>query len=316
MKYIKNVIAPILAIGILSSCATPPEPPQAQFSFANMVQETFQSIYLNNTSIIHKELSSLKTTATELLEKSDGKTSDNNVSRTSLLSYVTTIDTVLQQHDDLTQDRTAHEKYQRKMLMSIEELNARAKTVQDNMSQWENTREQIITESEDAKKRETENNSKRTELEKTVQNNAQKQRELERKRSAEQAQRQKDAEKRRKTAEQQQKKQEEANKIKREQDEERRKQEEFEKSVTHTINTQTSTTIDGTLTFETFNASEMKIGNIIKVTYKGKTTYYKITNTIVKSSTEEYDLTKFDVLFVKYTVDNETIIAGGEIVEP
>lgn len=270
-------------------------------------------------------------TAIELLDKSNGKTRDNNSSRAALSSYLITVEDFMNKSvPDTVEDQV---EYRRKAQIIYGELSARVDRVVKEYNSWVEERNEHLSKIEDvdnlvegsadswaySEDKLKANNSRFTEIERKREAARERQIELDRRRAEAEA----------KAKLENEKKQAEEKTIKEESDTEKEIKEETEKEPEKEQEQSLETKVDYTITVSdnvtyknniknvnTDKTLSIKIGDIVKVV-DNSPTIYRISYTIEVPEGGEFVFPgSVDIVFVYVDEDDNKYYAGGEILAP
>lgn len=266
--------------------------------------------------------------AIELLDKSNGKTNDNNSSRASLSSYLVTVEDFMNTSVPDTVEEQV--KYRRKAQIIYGELSARVDRVVKEYNYWVEERDEHLSKIEDvdnlvegsadswsySEDKLKANNGRFTEIEREREAARERQLELDRRRKAEDEA---------KAKLENEKKQAEEKAIKEERDTEKETKEEPEEEQEQSLETEVdyTITVSDNVTYKndiknvnTDKTLSIKIGDIVKVV-DNSPTIYKISYAIEVSEGEEIAIpNSVDIIFVYVDDDDHKYYAGGEILTP
>lgn len=262
-------------------------------------------------------------TAIELLDKSNGKTNDNNSSRASLSSYLVTVEDFMNKSvPDTVEEQVKH---RRKAQIIYGELSARVDRVVKEYNSWVEERDEHLSKIEDvdnlvegsadswsySEDKLKANNGRFTEIERKREAARERQLELDRRRKAEDEA---------KAKLENEKKQAEEKAIKEESDtkeEEPEEEQSLETEVDYTITVSDNVTYKNDIkTVNTDKTLSIKIGDIVEVV-DNSPTIYKISYTIeVPEGGELAFPGSVDIIFVYVDDNDHKYYAGGEILTP
>lgn len=278
----------------LSGCSHNDEPEIDQKTSWAQIDTYLTKLSINNTDRILSDLQSKYDAAVKLLEDSDGKTSDNNISRSALSSYLPTVKKILEKDVDSTID--AQSDYRRKIQLSLTELSARMDRVQSEFDAWNENREKILNDDKKTREREKVSENSRKALEDKLKKNAEKQKQIEAER-----------EKLRKEREEQKKKDEAEAKA---------KQDALERSVEVTIKVKDNvSTISDVKAINTKDVLNMEVGTVVKVVDDSSTIYKVDTFDTLAPTMGMTDVSGADIVFMFTDEDGNTTIATAKIQE-
>lgn len=262
-------------------------------------------------------------TAIELLDKSNGKTNDNNLSRASLSSYLITVEDFMNKSVPGTVEEQVE--YRRKAQIIYGELSARVDRVVKEYNSWVEEHDEHLNKIEDVDSLVKGSTDSWTDLESKLKANNGRFTEIERKREAAR-ERQLELDRRRAEDEakaklENEKKQSEEKVIKeksdtKEEEPEKEPEQSLETEVDYTITVSDNVTYKNDIkTVNTDKTLSIKIGDIVKVV-DNSPTIYRISYTIEVPEGEEIAIpNSVDIIFV-YVDDDNKYYAGGEILAP
>lgn len=310
---ILNVFTTIALIAGISGCAintTEPTKEVTPVTTVSQVESYFKNLSKDYTDRTKLPLDSKLERALKLIDKSDGKVSDGNVSRSALSSYVGTVKSVLKR--DIGDTVKEHVSYRHKVVFSFYELDSRMSVVNSEMSKWTGKREEVISGNEKHKDSVNSGKIKISSLEKEVRNNANKQKQIELKRAEEQRKYKAEVAAKKKAAQEAKQRQEEEAEESEKQKQEDEAAQALENSVTVTVNGNFENSNGSKILKLTENA-QLVAGSVVKVNGSNGASFYQIDFVEIFDSLEDVDnLSVYDAVFV-YEIDDSVIVAVGMV---
>lgn len=287
--------ASILLVSLsLSGCSNNDKPEIDQKTSWGQIDTYLTKLSTNNTDLLISDLQKKYDTAVKLLEDSDGKTYDNNISRSSLSSYLPTVKKILEK--DVDNNIDAQSDYRHTIQLSSTELMEKTNRVQSEFDTWNETREKILTEDEKKQKQEKESENSRKSLEDELKKKAEEQKQIELDREKLQQEREKQK--------------------KKDLDEEKTKQDTLERSVEITIKVKDNvSTVSGVKAINTKDVLNMKVGTVVKVVDDSSTIYKVDTFDTLGPTMGMIDVSGADIVFMFTDEDGNTTIATAKIQE-
>ena len=296
----------IVLLSLLTGCSSSVEKTEQRTYNITKTEiiENFTKLSETYTENLTKVLQEQFDVAVVLIDESDGKVADNNVSRSALSAYMKTVEAVLKA--DIGENIEEVSVYRRKVLLSYDELSDRINAVQSEMAKWTNNRESVLKDSKKHKKSEKVDTRKVIDLEKMVTENSVKQKRIE----SERAERYKKAQdeitaKKKATADKKNKEEEQKKK------EEERLRKELEDSVEVTIKNPDITTHDGIPVVTIAENMSLTVGTVVKVK-SSDSRIYTVTFTKSVESLIDVNVSQYDIVFL-YETESEVFVYAGEL---